>query len=59
MKFLVYQVIAIGVIWLGMSFFFNQMSDSSKLIYYIVSSWLLFLIVLLVKEFIRSKKNKE
>lgn len=59
MKFLGYQVLVIGVIWLGMAMFYKDMTDASRLIFYIVTSWLLFLIVLLVKEFIRSRKTKE
>lgn len=59
MKFLLYQVAIIGVIWIGMSFFFSEMTEISKLIYYIVTSWLLFLIVITIKEFIRSKKGKQ
>jgi len=57
MKFLVYQILAIGVIWLGILFFFDELYDSGKIIFYIVTSWLLFLIVLLVKEVIKRRNG--
>jgi len=47
----------IGVIWIGMLFFFNEMNDTSKIIFYVVTSWLLFLIVLAVKGFIADRKE--
>ncbi|WP_163970990.1 hypothetical protein [Oceanobacillus halotolerans] len=58
MKFLVYQIIAIAIIWTGMAFFFDEMNEMSKMIFYLVTSWLLFLIVLLVKQWIRMRKAK-
>lgn len=56
-KFLLYQILAIGIIWLGMAFFYNDLLQSGVIIFYIVSSWLLLLIVLLVKEFLRQRKK--
>ncbi|SET38421.1 hypothetical protein SAMN05216389_11043 [Oceanobacillus limi] len=56
MKFYIYQVIAISIIWFGMAFFFSELSEASKIIFYIVSSWLLFLIVLLVKYVVTNRK---
>ncbi|GEM_PF-2495440 len=52
------QLGMIGVIWVGMLFFFNEMTDTSKLIFYVVTSWFLFLIVMAVKAFIRQRKEK-
>lgn len=59
MRFLLYQMVVIGVIWVGMLFYFNDLYDQGRIIFYIVTSWFLFLIVLFVKEWIRSKKNPE
>lgn len=56
-KFLLYQIIAIGIIWGGMAFFFNDLYDSGRIIFYIVTSWLLFLIVLFVKEVLRNRRK--
>ncbi|WP_096271488.1 hypothetical protein [Paucisalibacillus globulus] len=57
MKPLLYQILIMAAVWIGMLFFLDEMNQLSKMIFYIVSSWLLLLIVLLVKEVIRSKKN--
>jgi hypothetical protein len=56
-KPLLYQVLIMAAIWIGMLFFVDDMNRLSKMIFYIVTSWLLLLIVLFVKEVIRSKKN--
>ncbi|MCM3739493.1 hypothetical protein M3210_04340 [Oceanobacillus luteolus] len=56
-KLLLAQLGVIGVIWIGMAFFFSDMTDTSKRIFYIVTSWLLFIIVMVVKNFIRQKRN--
>lgn len=55
MKFLGYQILAIGVIWAGMAFFFNDMDQVGKIIFYAVTSWLLFLVVLLVKSYFKKE----
>lgn len=47
----------IGVIWVGMLFFFNEMNDTSKLIFYVVTSWLLFLIVIVLKNVFKNKNG--
>lgn len=57
MKFLLYQIIVIGLVWGGMLLFWNDLYDQGIIIFYIVTSWLLFLIVLFVKEWVKSKKN--
>ncbi|HEX6594299.1 MAG TPA: hypothetical protein VF095_06900 [Bacillota bacterium] len=60
MKFYGYQILAIGIIWTGMAFFFKEMDQSGKIIFYVVTSWLLLLIVLFVKTWIRKNdKNNE
>ena len=58
-KLLLAQLGMIAFIWVGMVFFINEMSDTSKWIFYIVTSWLLFLIVMVVKDFIRQRKNEK
>jgi len=59
LKFYLYQILGVGIIWIGMTIFLNDMDASGKLIYYAVTSWLLLLIVLAVKKFINDRKNKE
>jgi len=56
-KFLLYQILAIGIIWSGMAFFFDDLYKQGKIIFYIVTSWLLFLLVLLVKEIVKYRKK--
>lgn len=58
-KILLYQVIAVLIIWSGMAFFFNDLYDSGRIIFYVVTSWLLFLIVLLLKALYRKKFQNE
>ena len=58
MKLLYAQLGMITVIWVGMLFFFNEMSDMSKFIFYVVTSWFLFLVVITVKNMIRNRKGK-
>ena len=58
LKFYLYQIYAVFVIWLGMTIFLDKMYDSGKIIYYLVTSWLLFLIVLAVKKWRRDKQEK-
>lgn len=57
-KILLYQIIAVGLIWCGMAFFFDELYQSGVYIFYAVTSWLLFLIVLFVKQVIRERKGK-
>ncbi|GGA88846.1 hypothetical protein [Ornithinibacillus halotolerans] len=57
MKPLIYQIIIIAFVWTGMVFFLDEMDQLSKMIFYVVTSWLLLLIVLLVKQFISQRKN--
>lgn len=54
-KFLGYQIIAILVIWLGMTFFLDKITGNARLIYYVVTSWLLFLLVLFIKNAFNSQ----
>jgi len=56
-KFLVYQIVALAVIWCGMFFFFDELYDSGRTIFYILTSWLLFLLVLLGKELKKRRKQ--
>ncbi|MEN2768197.1 hypothetical protein [Ornithinibacillus xuwenensis] len=57
MKPMLYQIFAMAVIWIGMVFFYQEMDQVSKFIFYLVSSWLLLLIVLFVKQILR-KRNQ-
>lgn len=59
MRFLLYQIIVIGLVWLGMILFWNDLYDQGRIIFYIVTSWFLLLLVLFIKEWARSKKNPD
>lgn len=59
LKFYLYQILGVLIIWLGMTFFLDKMYDSGKYIYYAVTSWLLFLIVLAIKQWFRERSNNE
>ena len=58
LKFYGYQLLGVLIIWIGMSFFVDDMMPSGKLIYYLVTSWMLLLVVLFIKQFIREWKKK-
>ncbi|MEC5424198.1 hypothetical protein QGM71_11905 [Virgibacillus sp. C22-A2] len=58
MKLLVVQLIIMAVIWTGMIFFFSDMNTAAKSIFYIVTSWFLFLIVIVLKTLFTNRKNK-
>jgi len=57
MKFLAYQIVAIAVIWTGMAFFFDKLSGLEITVFYVVTGWLLFLIITFVKQLIKRKHN--
>ncbi|GIO25336.1 hypothetical protein [Oceanobacillus sp. J11TS1] len=57
MKLLLGQFFIIFIVWAGLLTFFQDMSDASKIIFYLVTSWLLLLIVLIIKTWIRDKKR--
>lgn len=58
-KMLLAQLGLVGFIWVGMSFFYNDMSEESRWIYYLVTSWVLFLMVMVVKDFFRQKRKEK
>lgn len=58
-KFFLYQILAVSVVWVGMLFFWDELYDSGRIIFYIVTSWLLFLIVLAIKQFFHQRNEKE
>jgi len=57
MKLLLGQFVIIFIVWLGLLTFFQEMSQASQLIFYLVTSWLLLLIVLMIKTWISKKKG--
>ncbi|MCT1904703.1 hypothetical protein [Oceanobacillus sojae] len=57
MKLLLGQFAIIFIIWAGLLTFFQDMSNASQLIFYLVTSWLLLLIVLIIKTWVRGKKE--
>jgi len=58
-KFFGYQIIAIFIIWAGMSFFYNDLKPSGVIIYYVVSAWLLFLIILAIRFYLNERDEKQ
>lgn len=56
MKFLLYQILATFVVWLGMFFFLDELYDAGRIIFYIVTSWLLFLVVLLIRTLVQKRR---
>jgi len=58
-KFYLYQILAVGIIWGGMFFFRDDLHDSGRIIFYIVTSWLLFLIVLAVKHYFQQGSEEK
>lgn len=43
------------VVWLGLFSFLDSMDDGSKVIFYLVTSWLLLLVVLIIKDLFRRR----
>jgi len=41
-----------------MTIFLDKIDDTGMIIYYVVTSWFLFLIVLAVKKYLRDRQNK-
>lgn len=59
LKFYLYQILGVLIIWLGMTFFLDEIDGAGKIIYYVVTSWLLFLFVLAGKKFVADRKEKQ
>lgn len=59
LSFYLYQILAIGVIWGGMTYFLDQIEGPAIYIYYAITSWLLFLIVMAIKKLFKGKANKD
>ncbi|CEI83135.1 hypothetical protein J18TS1_08520 [Oceanobacillus oncorhynchi subsp. incaldanensis] len=59
MKLLLGQFVIILIVWVGLLTFFQEMSQASQLIFYLVTSWLLLLIVLMIKTWIKEKKESD
>lgn len=58
LKFYLYQILGVLIIWIGMTFFVEDITGAGKIIYYGLTSWLLFLIVLAVKKFFNDRKEQ-
>lgn len=56
-KILVWQLVVIGLMWIGMLTFYNEMDSISRFVFYIVTSWLLYLIVVTIIRLLRQKKE--
>ncbi|MFD1850427.1 hypothetical protein [Oceanobacillus bengalensis] len=60
MKLLLGQLFFIGVIWIAMAVFYNDMTTSlSRYTFYLVTSWLLFIIVITIKTWLKERKEKK
>lgn len=59
LKFYIYQFIGVLVVWLGMTYFIDGIGGDMKIIYYIVTSWMLFILVLAIKKFFADRKKKD
>ncbi|MFD1067270.1 hypothetical protein [Oceanobacillus locisalsi] len=57
MKLLLGQFVIIFIVWLGLLSFFQDMNQVSQYIFYLVTSWLLLLVVLMMKTWIKEKKK--
>ncbi|MED3736164.1 hypothetical protein P4529_04920 [Virgibacillus pantothenticus] len=58
LKLLIAQLVIIAVVWVGMAFFFSDMTEPAKVIFYLVTSWMLLLIVLITKSWWKNRKNE-
>src|SRR5699024_3949283 len=58
-KFYIYQLIGVLVVWLEMTYFIDYIGGDMKIIYYIVTSWMLFIIVLTIKKYFSDRKKKD
>ncbi|KKE78763.1 hypothetical protein DTX80_08390 [Bacilli bacterium] len=45
------------VIWIAMAVFYSDMNQGSKLIFYLVTSWLLFIFVVVIKTWLTNRKE--
>ncbi|WP_200416398.1 hypothetical protein [Virgibacillus salexigens] len=59
MKLLIGQLVLIAVVWTSMAVFFSEMTEESKIIFYLVTSWMLLLIVLIIKTWIKGRTNRD
>lgn len=59
MKLVLYQILGLGLIWIGLAFFFNDMQPTAKIVFYCFTSWLLFLIVIYIKQKIKGVKDED
>lgn len=58
LSFYLYQILGVGVIWGGMTYFLDEIHGNGIYIYYAVTSWLLFLIVVAIRQWIADRRNK-
>lgn len=58
LSFYLYQILGVGIIWIGMTIFLKDIDGPGKIVYYAVTSWLLFLFVLAIKKYMSDRKNE-
>ncbi|MFC2949547.1 hypothetical protein [Virgibacillus sediminis] len=57
-KLLILQLVVIAVVWSGMAVFYTEMSSASQFIFHLVTSWMLFLIVMIIKGLLKERKQR-
>jgi hypothetical protein len=56
-KLLLGQLALTFVIWIAMAVFYTDMNQGSKMIFYLVTSWLLFIIIAVIKAWFTNRKE--
>lgn len=59
LKFYLYQILAILVIWSGMTYFKDSFHSGGMIIYYLVTGWLLLLIVVTIRRYFGDKDKQD
>lgn len=56
-KLLLYQLLIVFLVWLGLLSFLDELGEPAKFVFYLITSWALFLLVLIGKELIVKRKK--
>lgn len=56
-KLLLYQLLIVFLVWLGLLTFVDELVEPAKFVFYLLTSWLLFLLVLVGKNFFSQRKK--
>lgn len=58
-KFFGFQLLAVVIIWGGMTIFRDRIEGGAEIIYYVVTSWMLLMLVLFIKSLFQPKEKAE